>query len=319
MYPKKYPLNILINNKLYYLLFFLFYSITFIFSQQRPQFTHYMYNLSVINPAYSNADKGAIEIGAFYQNQWTGVEGSPETGLLFAHGEVSNRIETGFSVLYDRIGNDITTYNINADISYVLPLSKKYKLSMGLKAGVISYSADFSNVSLSSGNNTTDPLFSRNINETGVTLGTGLFLFSNNFYVGVSSPNLIQSEKANLNNTRIEPAHFYAHSGYVFDVHEDLKIKPTILISAINNTPLSVDVTFNAMFNRKFEAGLGYNFSNQLSALFKFQANESLAVGYSYGKIFNELQTFDNGSHGVFVMYSIRQRPITECFYDRFF
>jgi len=41
-------------------------------AQQDPQFTHYMYNMNVINPAYATDNEGVINIGGLYRTQWDG-------------------------------------------------------------------------------------------------------------------------------------------------------------------------------------------------------------------------------------------------------
>ena len=298
-------------------LFFAMYAL----AQQRPQFAHFMYNLSVVNPAYSNADKGVIDLGAFYRTQWTGVEGAPTTALAFAHGAIKKNIEAGVTILNDKIGNDINTFNANVDLSYVVKLNKKFKLSTGIKVGVNSYSADFNNVQLGSGNNATDPLFAENISQTSLGLGAGIFFFSRNFYFGASSPNLFgdRYQKEVAQSTGTEEVHYYVHSGYVHEVHEDLKIKPSFMVTAVENAPISVDIAANVLINKSFELGLGYNFSNTLNALFRYDISKSFSLGYSYGRTFNELSSFSNGSHEVFALFRIRQRVETSCFYDRFF
>lgn len=46
------------------------------FSQQDPQFTNYMYNTTVINPAYAGT-RDALSVLALYRSQWVGLEGAP--------------------------------------------------------------------------------------------------------------------------------------------------------------------------------------------------------------------------------------------------
>ena len=45
-------------------------------AQQDPQFTHYMYNMSVINPAYATENTDVISLGGLYRAQWVGAEGA---------------------------------------------------------------------------------------------------------------------------------------------------------------------------------------------------------------------------------------------------
>ncbi|MBB3123460.1 type IX secretion system PorP/SprF family membrane protein, partial [Mesoflavibacter sabulilitoris] len=53
-------------------------------AQQDPQYTQYMYNMNVVNPAYAGSYEG-VAIGALYRSQWVGLEGAPSTGTLTIH------------------------------------------------------------------------------------------------------------------------------------------------------------------------------------------------------------------------------------------
>src|SRR5690606_21118280 len=47
-------------------------------AQQDPQYTQYMYNMNVVNPAYAGS-KESLSLTALYRNQWSGMEGNPVT------------------------------------------------------------------------------------------------------------------------------------------------------------------------------------------------------------------------------------------------
>ena len=55
-----------------------------LFSQQDPQYTNYMYNTTVINPAYAGT-REAISILGLYRAQWVGLEGAPVTSSVSIH------------------------------------------------------------------------------------------------------------------------------------------------------------------------------------------------------------------------------------------
>ena len=42
-------------------------------AQQDPQYTQYMYNMNVINPAYAGSSD-ATSIGILYRDQWEGLD-----------------------------------------------------------------------------------------------------------------------------------------------------------------------------------------------------------------------------------------------------
>jgi type IX secretion system PorP/SprF family membrane protein len=107
---------------LYYLLVSLTLMMsTDVLAQQDPQYTHYMYNMSVINPAYATDNPGVINLGGLYRAQWVGVEGAPTTGTFFAHTPLSKRVEVGLSFVNDQIGGVVNENNLYADFAYVEP------------------------------------------------------------------------------------------------------------------------------------------------------------------------------------------------------
>ncbi|MFN7014546.1 MAG: PorP/SprF family type IX secretion system membrane protein, partial [Bacteroidia bacterium] len=130
-------------------------------AQQDPQFTHYMYNMSVINPAYATENKDVINMGGIYRAQWVGIEGAPTTQSFFAHKPLSRKVEMGISIVHDEIGDVVEESNIYADFAYVLSLSEKTRLSFGVKAGVTLFSTNFNGFQYTSP--LLDPAFENNI------------------------------------------------------------------------------------------------------------------------------------------------------------
>jgi hypothetical protein len=43
-------------------------------AQQDPQYTQYMYNMNIVNPAYAGS-KENISFGLLYRKQWANIEG----------------------------------------------------------------------------------------------------------------------------------------------------------------------------------------------------------------------------------------------------
>ena len=58
------------------------------FAQQDSQYTQYMYNTMMINPAYAGS-RGSTSIFALYRNQWVGLDGAPKTAALSFHTPLS--------------------------------------------------------------------------------------------------------------------------------------------------------------------------------------------------------------------------------------
>ena len=279
------------------------------FAQQDPQFTQYMYNMSVINPAYATAEEGILNLGGLYRTQWVGLEGAPKTGTFFAHTPVNDKIELGLSFTNDNIGDIVNENNIYADFAYVLPVGLESKLSLGLKAGFTFFNANFDGFVLQSGNVSTDIAFNENISKTFPNLGIGAFFFTDTYYLGFSAPNMLSTKhlenENGINATGVQNVHYFFTGGYVFDINENLKLKPAFMGKAVKGAPLALDITANVLINEKLEAGLGYRLGDAVSALVNFRVTPELRIGYAYDYTTSNLSTYNSGSHEIFILFDV--------------
>ncbi len=90
-----------------------------VFAQQDAQYTQYMYNTVVINPAYAGT-RNVLSINGIHRSQWVGLEGAPKTKTLSVHGPMGERLGMGITIVRDELGPSSETY-ANMDISYTLP------------------------------------------------------------------------------------------------------------------------------------------------------------------------------------------------------
>ncbi len=277
-------------------------------AQQDAQFTQYMYNTIVVNPAYAGS-RQAMSIFALHRNQWVGVDGAPVTNSFSINTPLSeSKVGLGLSVVNDKIGIS-TENNIAADFSYTIPASENYKLSFGLKASANLLSLDFSKLNYQPG----DPnAYQSNIdNQFSPNIGVGLYLHSDNSYIGISAPYLIETEhfdKSDSNSASHiskEKINYYLIAGYVFDLSPSLKLKPTLETKYVQGAPLQVDVSANLMLNEKFVVGLAYRWDAAMSAMVGFQASESWFFGYGYDFDTTEFSKYNSGSHEIFLRFEL--------------
>jgi type IX secretion system PorP/SprF family membrane protein len=276
-------------------------------AQQDPQFTHYMYNMSVINPAYATDKAGVINLGGLYRTQWVGAVGAPKTATLFAHSPIAKRVEVGISFVNDAIGDVVKENNIYADVAYVLPVSAKNKLSFGIKGGVAIFDADFSGFQYTDEQN--DPAFASNINKVFPNVGVGTYFFSDKYYLGFSIPNLLTTKHIDrqdgIQTTGVEAIHYFLTGGYVFDLNSNLKFKPAFMAKGVSSAPLSFDLTANFLVNNLVEAGVGYRVDDSVSALVGFYITPKLRIGYSYDYTLTNLGKYNSGTHEIFLLFDL--------------
>ncbi|MFD0699632.1 PorP/SprF family type IX secretion system membrane protein [Myroides pelagicus] len=275
-----------------------------VYAQQDPQYTQYMYNHANINPAYSGSLQ-TLSIYGQYRTQWVGLEGSPKTANFSVTSPIG---ETGLGVgvhfKNDQLGAMIdNTFSI--DVSYSVYLNHDYQLAFGIKGSGNLLDVDYSRLHVF---NTTDPVTQKNIdNSFTPNIGTGVFLYSDKAYVGFSIPNLLTTTRYddNVVSTMKQKMHYYLTAGYVFDIHESVKLKPALLVKAVQGAPLQADVSLNTLVKEKLTLGVAYRWDASLSALAGFQVAKGLFVGYAYDMDTTELARYNNGSHEVFLKFDL--------------
>lgn len=274
-------------------------------AQQDPQFTHYMYNTMSVNPGYTG-QRETLSVTGLYRTQWVGIDGAPQTLTFGVHSPLRNeRIGLGLSVVKDALGPADEIY-VDANFSYTIPLNDNdTKLSFGIKAGFHQLSTDWSRGIFQN----PDAAFNENLNLFSPTVGTGLYLHSRKWYLGLAVPNFIQTEHYNgfQESVATERMHFFLIGGLVLDVSENTKLKPAFLVKAVSGAPLIADVSVNALFNDKFTLGLAWRWDDSVSALAGFQLNESLFVGYSYDLTTTDLNNYNSGTHEIMLRFELQK------------
>ena len=273
-------------------------------AQQDSQYTQYMYNMNIINPAYAGS-YDALTLNFLARTQWVGIDGAPKTLTLGAHSPVGKNVGLGLSVIVDKLG-PVQEQNLYGDFSYTLKVSENAKLALGIKAGFT-----FFNICLPCLETTDDndnAFINQNANRILPNIGAGVFYYTDKFYAGVSIPNLLETfhfEKEGGQVTKAsERKHFFLTSGYVFDLDEEIKLKPSVMVKAAEGAPLSIDFSGNVLFSEKFELGLSYRLDESVSALVNVRARKNLRIGYAYDYTLTNLGNFNSGTHEIFLLFN---------------
>lgn len=284
--------------------------------QQDPQYTQYMYNMRIVNPGYMLNDPGVVQVGALYRAQWMGIKGSPKTGNIFASIPLTNKLELGVNYVNDKVGSKhkLSTNTFNTDFAYKVQLNEELNLSFGLKTGIKNISLDFSE------QNVNDPSL-QNSDKTWLNLGAGMFLFSENYYAGLSIPNLVQNSLNTLNASSFtDEMHLYFIGGYIFEISDAVQLKPSVVLKYVNGVPLSFDISSNVLLYKRVELGMSYRNEDAFAALASFYVTPNLRLGYSYDFGVGGLSNFNSGSHEFVLIYdfdllSLRKKYISPRFY----
>ncbi|WP_077404724.1 type IX secretion system membrane protein PorP/SprF [Cellulophaga omnivescoria] len=282
-------------------------------AQQDAQYTQYMFNTLAVNPAYAGS-RGQLSVAALYRSQWVGLEGSPKTQTINLHSPIRNsNLGYGISIVNDQIGDGVVqeTY-FDGTVSYTLKLAQDRKLSFGLKVGGNLLNLDFEKLRKIDD----EVVETDNIdNRFSPNFGLGFYYHTNKFYLGLSAPNLVETDHFDNSNRDSDDVQFlskdkvnlYAITGYVFDLNNTLKFKPAVLTKVVSGAPLQVDLSANFMFNEKFTFGAAYRWDAAVSAMAGFQLSDQLMLGLAYDKETTELggTQFNDGSFEVFMRFEL--------------
>lgn len=295
------------------------------FAQQLPQFSQYMFNTVSINPAYAGS-RETLSVVGLHRSQWVGIEKGPTTQTLSIHTPLKNeQIGVGFSVINDSPGYENFMF-LYGDFSYTINVTEKAKLAFGIKGGFTHYRLD--NELLITDEVTNDPFFSNIANKWNPNVGLGAFLHTNKWYVGLSAPRILNTDYNLTTQTNsidyiaLERVSYYLTSGYVFNLNENLKLKPSFLLKATNGAPLSLDLNGTFLLYDKFWIGAAYRYnenSTTFGGLADFQINDSLRIGYAYETFTGGLRPYLGGTHEIILMFELQKPKSTRIKSPRYF
>lgn len=289
-----------LTKKTYYLII-LFLFPFFGVAQQLQQFSQYMYNTVAINPAYAGS-RERLNITLLNRNQWVGLDGAPVTQTFSAHSSIpGTNLGVGLSFINDKLGYENSTY-IFADVAYTINVNDDYRLSFGIKIGMSRYglNADLLMDPSALGDQFLDKIF----NRWKTNIGAGVYYRSDDWYIGLSAPRLINYENnTDIEYVAIDRVSSYLIGGYLYKFNPQLKFKPTFLLKYTNGAPISVDLTANFLINEKLWLGVAYRVTESFGILTSLQASDNLKFGYSYEINTTALSPYNSGSHEIFISY----------------
>lgn len=278
---------------------------TSVHAQQEPTYTQYMFNTQTLNPAYA----GTWETTGFMvlaREQWTGIENAPSTQTFsFQTLHKNNNVGLGLDVINDKYGLE-NRLSVFGDYSYLVRIDPELKLRLGLKLGFSSYSNNLGSYDVV---DDTDPRFMGEIGQNFMpNFGVGGFLYKDNYYFGLSVPKIVKNEfKNDFNNysTEAELRHLFLMGGYIFDLSENLRFKPTALGKFISGAPVQFDLTTNFLISDRVWLGAMYRTGDSYGFLAQWIISNKLRFGYSVDFATSKLSGYQNGTHEVMVSYEI--------------
>jgi type IX secretion system PorP/SprF family membrane protein len=276
-----------------------------VYGQQDPHYTQYMYNQNILNPAYAGS-RGDLSIGILGRTQWVGIDGAPKTQTLNVHSLVKGGLGIGLSAIHDKIG-PVEESNLYLDLSYTLRTSENSHLAFGLKGGYT-----FMNVGLLTDTDVidaNDPAFKKDYSGNYPNIGAGLYFYTDKFYAGLAVPGILENYQFNVDGLKFsdvsDKMHWFGTLGYVFDLNDNLKLKPSAMVKMVKGAPISLDLNASLFINERFEVGLSWREGDSIDAILGLQVTPDVRIGYAYDHTLTNLGNYNSGSHELMLLFDL--------------
>lgn len=280
-----------------------------VWAQHSPLTSQYLFNGLVINPAYAGS-RDKLTMNLTHRRQWVGLSGAPVTQILSIHAPVARRkVGLGLLVLNDRIGVSDRT-GIFTAYSYRLRMSKG-KLALGLGLGASLQRSRYSEVAIQ---DPTDQAFATDVRGRFLpNFSTGAFYYSKRWFAGLSLPFMLlrtseQGNEASMLSQLELTAQPMATAGYVLDLSNDLKLKPTFLVRYRVESGLQADLSSNLIYRDRFWLGASYRTQDAFIASVEVLPTPQWRIGYAYDLGLSQLRSHHFGTHEVMLQYEFGYR-----------
>ena len=284
-------------------------------AQQVVMFNHYFYKPMINNPAYTGIDE-APNVMLINHTQWTGIKGGPQYNILSFDGRLINKnTGLGVTVISDKKGIN-NRIGGNIFYSYKVRFKNKINLQLGLSAGVLNQSIDYSKAIVENQN---DPsLFSNTQNKTSFDANVGLAFIYKDFDFGLAVPQIANNKISYLSNndTRTfytQSRHYMGSLKYKFLLSKAkvISITPQVLTRYLPNTPMQYDVNAKVDWQNKVWLGVTYKNNYALGLNLGVVLYKRLIIGYSYDYVLGNLNKNVGLSHEIMLNFKFIKKEKT--------
>ncbi len=277
------------------------------FAQQEPQYTHYSYNRLAYNPAVAGSMGNGV-LGLLYRNQWTGIDGAPQTAILTGHMPImKERGGVGLTLTADQLGMTKSNFGV-LSYAYRIPINATSTLSIGLQGEVEETTVDWSQALLTQKN---DQLANNYLSSRlGGNAGAGVYFKTAKYFVGLSVPRLLKNKLyqavQNQKKSKRDFRSYFAQAGATFAINKDVSFIPMTMISFGPSIPTTIDLGANFLFLKRFGAGINWRVADSVDGLIQFQVNNRLKAGFAYDFTTSPLKKATTGSWEIMFEYQFK-------------
>jgi type IX secretion system PorP/SprF family membrane protein len=294
----------MLSLKKYIFIFILVFFHLAIQAQQEAMFTKYMFNSLSITPAYAGSHE-ALRMSGQIRRQWWNFKGAPLTGLVSIDG-VSRDTRAGWGALigYEKIGL-YQTQELHGNYAYRFEMGEG-KMAIGIRAGGTLYQNSLTDADLADPG---DVVYASNTSFFIPKMGVGAYYQDEQWYFGVSIPTAVSIKSGREFSVSDDKSylrrHYFAHTGFIFEVDKGLFLKPSLLLKYVKGAPAQADLNIQAYFNNLLGLGVSYRTNDAVVFMAEVYPMPTLRIGYSYDFTTSRLRYYGGGAHEIIVSYEL--------------
>ena len=284
-------------------------------AQQVVMFNHYFYKPMINNPAYTGIDN-APNVMLVNHTQWTGFKGGPQYNILSFDGRLINKnTGLGITIISDKKGIN-NRVGGNIFYSYRLHFKNKINLQLGLSAGAINQSIDYSKAIVENPN---DPsLFYNTQSKTSFDANVGFAFIYKDFDFGFAVPQIANNKISYVSNndTRTfytQSRHYMSSVKYKFLLSKakEVSITPQVLTRYLPNAPIQYDINTKVDWQNKVWVGATYRNNYAVGLNLGVVLFKRMTIGYSYDYVLGNLNKNAGLSHEIMLNFKFIKKEKT--------
>lgn len=286
-----------------YIFLFCFAGSLNLLGQQLPQYSQYMFNDFVINPAIAGT-LDYYQIRTNHRFQWVGMDDPPLTNSIAFYGP-HQRMDMGFGgYIYTDVTGPTSRTGVTGSYAYNISITPDMRLSMGLSFSMLQYKVDGTQLTPK---DPSDHMIQGVVSTSYVPdAGIGVYLYADEFYAGFSVAQLLNNkltifdEKTGLNRLK---SHFYLTGGYRFQVAPDWVVVPAAIVKATAPKEIRFEINGKVEWQEMVWAGIGYRFHDAISIIAGYNYDDKFYFGYAYDIGITDLRKYNLGTHELMIGY----------------
>lgn len=275
--------------------------------QQLSQYSLYMLNEVIVNPAALSKEKDN-KITLMLRDQWSSFEGAPATQSISYNHLNHHKYKRGISIMNDVTG-PISIINATISSSYSIKLYQEDRLALGAAATIMQYKIDNSQITLED-DGVADPALLGGVDKaTGNSFAIGAYYYHSDYYIGLAVPSIFGSSldiSDNKDNNKLEN-HYYLNGGINVNLKNNHSIIPSFMLKKVGALPIQLDLNVRGVYNDFLWTGLSFRTSDAVVALFGIDYGQS-SFGYSYDITTSTIRIPSAGSHGLVYSYKFNTK-----------